>query len=204
MLLNVFKTSWPSDIHYQSSCWAIWVNLRLISLFTAEAPVDRWHSWPVTHHRNGSVLPAALSCSILTRKPHCTDVYVHARRFYLDLHQQHPVYVLVLLPPLPLSFLSAEEVQGVTWRPSGLGPCNQARAGAVTVWHCVLSKNISPSNGAALFCPDLFYSSLLSSLFHQFLHPSLPYLCVVQAALQPMSRLFFFFNQHPDDPVLGP
>ncbi|KAK5930764.1 hypothetical protein CgunFtcFv8_026977 [Champsocephalus gunnari] len=49
----------------------------------------------------------------------------------------------------------------MTLRLSGLfyslSPCNQ-RERRLTVWHCdpdVLSKNISPSNGAALFCPDL-------------------------------------------------
>ena len=64
-------------------------------------------------------------------------------------------------PSLRPSFCQQKRCRAVTLRLSGLffsrGPCNQ-RERRLTVWHCdpdVLSKNISPSNGAALFCPDL-------------------------------------------------
>ena len=48
-----------------------------------------------------------------------------------------------------ISCMSAEEVQGLTLKPSGLrlGPCNRSRARAVTVWHHdsgILSKILFP------------------------------------------------------------
>lgn len=61
-----FKASCPPGVRYWSGSWGLWVRIWLVSRVTAEAPVDRWHSWTVTCFRNESVHPAGPPCTKLT------------------------------------------------------------------------------------------------------------------------------------------
>lgn len=117
----------------------------------------------------------------------------------------------------PSPFLSTEELQGVTLRPSGLrlghGPHNQTRAGAVTVWLCdpaAPSKNTPtppPCNGTALFSPDLSTRHSPHPHPHWLLHPSLPLpVCgpgSFAARVQPGFFSFFLFWAKPRWPSFG-
>lgn len=119
-------------------------------------------------------------------------------KFYLDLLQQLGDQLLVTFPPfLPPSHSSLlpSLCQQKRCRPWPWGSPTSTLAVAeqrLTVWRCnptMLSKNISRSNGAAQFRPDL--STRHCPRTHQLLHPFLPYLCVVQAAF--IFLPFFFF-----------
>lgn len=196
---------------------SMWVNLQVILHFTAEAVLDRWHSWPATCLRNESVCPSAISCSVLTLH---WRLCVWRQRTEPVLFR--PVTAANLtdscaLSTSPSPFLSTEELQGVTLRPSGLrlghGPHNQTRAGAVTVWLCdpaAPSKNTPtpPCNGTALFSPDLSTRHSPHPHPHWLLHPFLPLpVCgpgSFAARVQPGFFLSFFFELNPDDPVSGP
>lgn len=179
-----------------------------MTLLTCHLP-QKWDCVPISYF---------LFCLDLKCAP--ALMYMCVRRERTDPFSFRPLTAAFLthsraLSTSPSLFLSAEEVRAATLRPSGprlgRGPCNQTRAGAVTVWRCdpaVLSKNISPL-AMGLHCSVLTFLPVTPLVPHP-TDCSIPFspTCVWSRQLCCQCPACFFslsfFKLNPDDPVSGP
>lgn len=194
----VSKTSCPPDICYLNSSRAISFNLRVISHFTAEA-LGEGHT---------PDLSLASVMSVCTQTVFLVPSWPESCPAQICVCAAAILFrpVTVASRTVSSSRLSAEEVLGLTFRPSDLclGSCSQKRAWGsecLALWPwCTVPKYLPQQQGCIV--PSFVYLSVLPSI--QLLFPH--HLCVACAALLTVFSPIppTFLKQYSVDPISGP